>query len=546
MSRPRIPIAAAGLLLTFAWLLGPEPAGSAAALWPSLLAVGLAFVTRNIHLSLFLGAFSGALLIHGGKPWLAFHDLLIGRLIPSLTDRWNICVVVFTLLMGGFVEVLNRNGGMAALTARVLGRGGTPRRAGMGAYLMGWVVFFDGLASSMLVGKTLRPVADRAGLSREKLAFIVDSTSSPIAGLSLLSTWVAYEMSVIGKGFANTGIAGLADTEPPFSWLVVSLPYRFYNWFMLLLVFLVVWRMRDWGPMLDAERSAAARQLKTSEHPEAPRPTASPLLALVPLAVLVLGVFGGLFVGGGGLDMTWSFANLVQAMGRADAAAVFVVATAAASGVAIGLTALGRGVGRGEHGAEGPGATEAFLHGMQQMFLPTLILVFAWMLNAVIKELKTADYLVTLLGAGLNPAWLPALVFLLACGVSFSTGTSWGTMAIVMPLAIPLAVHLTGYSGGGGASGTVLSATVGAVLAGAVFGDHCSPISDTTIVSAFSSGCDVMAHVRTQMPYALVAGAVAAVVGYLPAGYGVHPALLLALGSAALWGLVRHLGQAVR
>ena len=223
-------------------------------LWPSVLAVGLAFVTRDIYLSLFLGAFSGALLLHGGNPWAAFHDLLIGRLIPSLTDRWNISVLVFTLLMGGFVEVLNRNGGMAALSARVMGRSRSPRRAGLGAYFMGWLVFFDGLASSMLVGKTLRPIADRAGLSREKLAFIVDSTSAPVAGLALLSTWVAYEMSVIRQGLANTGDAALAEAVAPFSWLVLSLPFRFYNWFMLLLVFLLIWLMRDWGPMLEAEQ----------------------------------------------------------------------------------------------------------------------------------------------------------------------------------------------------------------------------------------------------------------------------------------------------
>ncbi|MHC1769674.1 MAG: hypothetical protein AB9869_36240 [Verrucomicrobiia bacterium] len=182
----------------------------------------------------------------------------MGRLIPSLTDRWNISVLVFTLLMGGFVEVLNRNGGMATLTVRVMGQSRSPRRAGLGAYFMGWLVFFDGLASSMLAGKTLRPIADRAGLSREKLAFVVDSTSAPIAGLALLSTWVAYEMSVIRHGLANTGDAALAEAVAPLSWLVLSLPFRSYNWFMLLLVFLFIWLMRDWGPKLSAPAGRTA------------------------------------------------------------------------------------------------------------------------------------------------------------------------------------------------------------------------------------------------------------------------------------------------
>ena len=527
-------------LATFVWLQVPDLKASPAVLWPSVLAVGLAFITRDIYLSLFLGAFSGALLLHGGNPGSAFHDLFLVRLIPSLVDRWNISVLVFTLMMGGFVEVLNRNGGMTALSARIMGQSQSPRRAALGAYAMGWLVFFDGLASSMLVGKTLRSVADRTGLSREKLAFIVDSTSAPIAGLALLSTWVAYEMSVIRQGFANAGNAALADAAAPFSWLVWSLPFRFYNWFMLLLVFLLIWLMRDWGPMLAAETASRAKPRSEPAVTAGAAAASHAALALVPLAVLVLGVFGGLYVGGGGLELPLTFPHLVQAMGKADAAAVFVLATAVATVVALALTALRRraaGVpGTGERG------TQAFLQGMQQMFLPTLILVFAWMLNSVIKELGTAHYLVALLSERLPAPWLPALVFLLASTISFSTGTSWGTMAIVMPLSIPLAVNLTSLQAGTTAS-PVLVATVGAVLAGAVFGDHCSPISDTTIVSAFSSDCDVMAHVRTQVPYALTAALLATGLGYLPAGYGVAPGWLLAAGGLACWLLVRYRGK---
>ena len=542
MSRTRTLITLLGFFLTFVWLLVPEIKASPAVLWPSVLAVGLAFVTRDIYLSLFLGALSGALLLHGGNPWTALHDLLIGRLIPSLMDRWNISVLIFTLLMGGFVEVLTRNGGMTALSMRVMGQSRSPRRAGLGAYLMGWLVFFDGLASSVLVGKTMRPIADRAGLSREKLAFIVDSTSAPVAGLALLSTWVAYEMSVIRQGLANTGDAALADAVAPFSWLVLSLPFRFYNWFMLLMVLLLVWLMRDWGPMLEAEKASRLKPRLVAD-PKAESVTGShSALALVPLAVLVVGVFGGLFVGGGGLEFSFSFQHLVEAMGKADAAAVFVLATAFATAVAIGLTALWRGVESGSDPRES--GTQAFLLGMQQMFLPTLILVFAWMLNSVIKELGTAHYLVALLGDRLPSEWLPALVFLLASIISFSTGTSWGTMAIVMPLAVPLAVKFTAFHAGMTET-PILVATVGAVLAGAVFGDHCSPISDTTIVSAFSSDCDVMDHVRTQLPYALTAAFLATFLGYLPAGYGIPPGWLLGAGSVACWLLVRYRGKTV-
>ena len=542
MNRTRTFITLVGFLATFAWLLVPELKASPAVLWPSLLAVGLAFITRDIYLSLFLGSFSGALLLHGGHPWLAFHDLLIGRMIPALSDRWNISVLIFTLMMGGFAEVLTCNGGMTALSRRVMGQSRSPRRAGMGAYVMGWLVFFDGLASSVLVGKTMRPIADRTGLSREKLSFIVDSTSAPVAGLSLLSTWVAYEMSVIRQGLGNTGDAVLADAVAPFSWLVLSLPFRFYNWFILLLVFLLVWCMRDWGPMLAAEKASRQPTHPGADSRQEPAAGSHAALALVPLAVLVLGVFGGLFVGGGGLQQSFTFTHLVEAMGKADAASVFVLSTAFATAVALGMTAVWRGGASVLPRREG--GTQAFLHGMQQMFLPTLILVFAWMLNSVIKELGAANYLVALLGERLPSAWLPALVFVLASLISFSTGTSWGTMAIVMPLAIPLAVKLTGFHAGMTES-PILIATVGAVLAGAVFGDHCSPISDTTIVSAFSSDCEVMAHVRTQLPYALTAAGIAVFVGYLPAGYGIPSGWLLGAGALVCWLLVRYRGKKV-
>ncbi len=541
MNRSRVALTALAFLTTFAWLLAPEVKATPAVLWPTLLAVGLAFLTRDIHLSLFLGAFSGALLLHRGDPWPAFYDLWIGRLIPSLTDPWNLSVLVFTLMMGGFVEVLNRAGGMAALSRWAMGRSRSPRRAGLGAYFMGWLVFFDGLASSMLVGKTLRPLADRTRLSREKLAFIADSTSAPIAGLSLLSTWVAYEMSVIRQGLANTGDPGLAEAVAPFSWLVASLPFRFYNGLMLLLVFLLIWLGRDWGPMWAAEKAARLRPPSESAD-EAPPAPSRIVLALLPLSVLVLGVFGGLYVGGGGLAGPLTFSTLVEAMGKADAAAVFVLATAVATMVALALAPLGSVPTAPPRPEDSPAS--AFLRGMEHMFIPASILVLAWMLNSVIKELGTARYLVALLGERLPVACLPAVVFLLASLISFSTGTSWGTMAIVMPLVVPLAVTMTGFAVGH-APAPVLMATVGAVLAGAVFGDHCSPLSDTTIVSAFSCDCDVLAHVRTQLPYALTAALLATALGYLPAGLGISPWWLWPAGILACWGMVRWRGRPV-
>lgn len=540
MKRNTIVILILVLLVTFAWSWLPGIPQGPVSLWPSVVAVGLAFVTRDIHLSLLTGAFAGALLLQGGNPASAFLGLFTERLFPVLMDRWNLSVLIFTLLMGGFVEVLNRNGGMAALTTRVLGRSGDSRRVGVGAYAVGWVLFFDGLANAMLVGKTLRPLADRARLSREKLAFIVDSTSSPIAGLALISTWVAYELSVIREGLTLVHGEGAGVALEPFWLLVQSLPFRFYNWFLLLLVFLVIWLRRDWGPMHAAEQAASRQPVAATVGDGSAKASGSMAPAVVPLIVLLLGIVIGLFVDGGGWGQPITVQGCIRAFGQANAALVFVVATAVASAVAMCFRSRNPGSGKGRRSS----SREAFLTGMQQMFLPALILVLAWVLNSVIRDLGAAAYLASLLGDRLPPGMLPMLVFLLAATVSFSTGTSWGTMAIVMPLVIPIAMAIGGAPGEE-MSGMVLAPAIGAVLAGAVFGDHCSPISDTTVVSSFSCGCDVMAHVRTQLPYALCAGGAAVGLGYGPAGWGVPAWVSLPIGVAGIWAAVRFLGRPV-
>jgi len=514
-------IAITACLVTF--LLLPLSVSGVVSVWPSVLAIALAFITRNIYLSLFVGAFAGAVLLSNGNPFTAFLALFEKHLLPSLSDPWNISVLVFTLMMGGLVELLNHGGGMQALASRFLKKSETKRRAGLGVFGLGWLLFIDGLANAMLVGKSMRPITDRVGMSREKLAFIVDSTSSPIAGLSLISTWVAYELSVIQQGFVN---AGQPDTAA-FPLLVQSLPFRFYNLFLLLIVFLVIWCGRDIGAMRDAE--AEARPI---ESQRAARQNEGPIWPIIVcLATLIFGVFAGLYFQGGGTLSTMSFDSMINAFGKANAALVFVWATAATVVLAMVLNRFTLPK------SEENSVVKPFFDGMNQMFLPTIILVFAWTLNSVIKEMGAAKFLVSMLSDTMNPGWLPAVTFLLGSVISFSTGTSWGTMAILMPLVIPVAVGMPD------GAGTILVPTIGAVLAGAVFGDHCSPISDTTIVSAVSSDCDPMAHVRTQMPYALIAAAFSVFLGYLPAGWGMNPWLALAIGGIACWAVVRFVGR---
>jgi Na+/H+ antiporter NhaC len=554
MSRHKTVTAWALVLTTFLWLFAGQARGGPASIWPSLVALALAFITREIYSSLFLGAFVGAVLLADGNIATAFISLFADHLIPPLTDRWNVCALLFSLMMGGFVELLGRIGGLQALASRALGRGDSHRRAGLGVFAMGWVVFFDGLASSMLVGKTMRPIADRAGMSREKLAFVVDSTSSPIAAFALISTWIAFELTMIQNGLALYGETAFGDAQAfaqfsSYQILVETLPYRFYNYFLLLIVLLTVWLRRDIGPMRRAEARVVRQRLEEDPQPLTTSPNDDGrrvVFTLIPLGLLIVSVFGGLYVnglskleaasGGSGLQ------RAIQAFGQADADVVFVTATGFASVVALFILhfmspASGTA---GSSGGERP--TMVFFEGMRGMFLPVLILVFAFTLTSVIQALGTAEFLAGVMDGNFPVSALPAVVFLLAAVMSFSVGSSWGTMAMLTPLCIPIVGALTGLESGV-APGPIVIATIGAVLAGAVFGDHCSPISDTTIVSAFASGCDAIEHVRTQLPYALIGGGLAVTVGYLPAGLGASPFLLLVVGAAACWAVIRFVGQ---
>ncbi len=524
--------------LTFLWVLFPESLKGPSSLWPSLLALLLAYLTRDIYVALFAGAFSGCLLLAGGNPIRAFIGFFDDHLVAVLADPWNVSVILFSFMMGGLVEVLNRNGSMLALSQYFLGQSMDRRRAGLGTFAMGWVVFFDGLANCMLVGKTMRSVTDRAGISREKLAFIVDSTASPIASFALISTWIATEMGLILAGFQNAGVAQPTGDLAPYKLLIESLPFRFYNYFMLAIVFLTIWKGRELGPMWHYEskaRSSGLNQRATLRKPKA----RSAWVGLSCLIVLVVGVFAGLWTdGGGGQSDSISIRSLIATFGRARADVVFLCVSGLVSVIAIWLTRLAL-----------PGVTkepliQVYLEGMRTMFMPMLILVLAFTLSHVVKDLETAQWLVALLGGWLPVFLLPVLVFLLSALMSFSTGTSWGTMGVVMPLAIPVALSLTQWSPGENLS-TLVIATIGSVLAGSVFGDHCSPISDTTIVSSFASGCDPMDHVRSQLPYALIAGGIAALIGFLPSGLGVSVWLLLPLGFVGCWLCIQYKAKPV-
>ncbi|MCX8038605.1 MAG: Na+/H+ antiporter NhaC family protein [Candidatus Sumerlaeia bacterium] len=523
-------------------------------LLPPLVAIVLSFITRNVVLSLFLGIFTATLLMSFGQGNLAaapFHAFLgiVRLMVAALADASHAGILGQTLLIGGLIALVSRLGGARAVAEWLARRARGPRSAQIATWLMGLFVFFDDYANSLIIGPIMRPVTDRLRISREKLAFIIDATAAPVAGIALISTWIGFEVGVI-----KDALASVEPTANAYGLFVQTIPFRFYNILILAFVFFSAWSLRDFGSMLRAERRArttgkviadGAKPMVSAEATGLePAPTAPLSLwnAVLPIGTLLVSALLLFYYNGyaaiiGGVDSAlaaqvrsrpFSFAAVREAFSASDAGIVLFQAALLACMVAIALGVAKRIFTFGE-------AMDVLLMGMKALLITCVILVLAWSLSAAVRELGTAPFIISNISGAL-PAWaLPALIFSLGSAISFATGTSYGTMAILMPLAVPLAHSISGDSG-------FMVMCVGAVLTGAIFGDHCSPISDTTILSSMGSACDLMDHVKTQLAYALVVAATSLVLGYLPVGLGVPvwPALLAGLAATAamvrFWG----------
>ncbi|MBC8425564.1 Na+/H+ antiporter NhaC family protein [bacterium] len=509
---------------------------------PPLLAIGLALITRQVMLSLLLGVWVGAMILVGGNPLSAVLRVGDTYLVDALADRSHAAIILFSTLLFGMVGVLSRNGSMQGVVD-VLSRRVRTRRGGQTATAtLGLAIFFDDYANTLLVGNTMRPLTDRLSISREKLAYLVDSTAAPVTTVAVISTWVGFEVGLIQDS--------LPAGESGYLFFLRSLPYNFYPLLTLAMVFLVAVTGRDFGPMAKAEGRAAGGQLlrrgaRPAADPKGLAPdtaaagSASPWLAVIPILTVVLLTVCGLWWHGRQELLVQGAAadSLREILKAADSLSVLMWSSLGGTLMAIGLSI-------GARRLDLQGSIDAWIEGARAMLIAMVILVLAWSLSAVCDELGTGPWLVEASRDVLSPHFLPALAFLLAAAVSFSTGTSWGTMAILIPIILPLAAALPVGDGVSAQLREVIAlASTSSVLAGAVFGDHCSPISDTTILSSMASGSDHMDHVRTQLPYALVAGGVAVCVGYLPAGFGLSPWISLLCGALLLAALVRWRGR---
>ena len=542
----------AAILICLALLYFCGPIEGPMPLWlsvlPPLIAIAMALILKEVISALFLGVLSGTFLMAlfaGQEPGTALGSGLL-RVVDtyitgSLFDSDHVTIIVFTLTIGGMVKIISANGGMQGIVNWLLRRAKGPRSGQLMTFFMDLCIFFDDYSNTLMVGNTMRPVADKLKVSREKLSYIVDSTSAPVVAIAFVTTWIGAELSYIQEGINEIGIDASA-----YSVFFHSLKYSFYPLLTLAFVLMIIYSGRDYGPMLRAEREARAKKddsdSETSDNAGKP---AHGIDALVPLLTLIFGTIIGLFVTGYDAvvwqdDSLGFFGKLSATIGNANSYLALLWSSLISLLSAVIMTLL-----RGS--MEFGRIMEEMIEGFKLMFNAVLILTMAWSIAMITKDMHTAEFVSDiLLSLSLSPYLVPALTFLLAALIGFSTGTSWGTMAILYPLILPASWMLCQEQGlSADATMPLFYNVVASVMAGAVMGDHCSPISDTTIMSSMASGCNHLQHVKTQMPYALTVGAVALFIGVLPTALGMPPLIAIIIAIAALWSIVRFVGKKV-
>ena len=531
--------------------------GTWISLLPPLVAIALALVTREVVLSLFAGIWFGALFLVSFNPFdgTAFS---INILVESLVNADHVAIVVFSLLLGGMVGIMSRGGGTNGVVD-VLSKFATTRKKGQ---LLSWFsalfIFFDDYANTLIRGNALRPMTDRLNISREKLAYIVDSTAAPLAVSAVITTWIGFEITQIQNSLSglaaqttDTVLAAQiqAGADNAFTIFLHSIPYLFYPILALAFVLMTIIMKKEFGPMLTAERRAysggglirpgstpAADTSHEALQPIEGKPKRWYNAALPVFSVIIVALYGLYSTGAAALEPGES--GLTAIIGNADPFAALLWASFTGCIVAIGLVVFQRILNINE-------AIESMVGGMQSMLMAIIILILAWGLGGITQEIGTGTYLASLLQDSLPLALLPGLVFFIAAITAFSTGTSWGTMAILFPVVVPLSIAMgAGIGFAGGENYGILLGAISSVMAGAVFGDHCSPISDTTVLSSMASACDLVDHVRTQLPYALVIAGVALVVGEIPAAFDfIHPVFGLITGLVILYFILKFFGK---
>ncbi|OKL41248.1 sodium:proton antiporter [Pontibacter flavimaris] len=523
---------------------------------PPLIAIVLALIFREVLLALFAGIWVGGFVVYGLSFKSIFTGLLAAAdtfLLKALVDSDHASVIIFSMLIGGMVAIISKNGGMAGVVNLLSRYARSAKSSQVVTWVLGIAIFFDDYANTLIVGNTMRPVTDKHRVSREKLAYIVDSTAAPVAAIAFVTTWIGAELGYIKDAAAKLGIE-----EGAYSLFFHSLEYAYYPVLTLVFMLMLILMNRDFGGMHHAEIRARetgavtaagfdkAGQKKQEQEMAEFEPVDDTrtyaINALLPVLTVIGGTMAGLLYTGYSPEV-WAdpgmgfFRKLSATIGDSNSYLALIWASLGGVIVAIALTV-------GQRIMSMTATMESLLVGFKTMLPAILILVLAWSLAAVTQELYTAEYLTSLLSGNVSPYFLPEITFFLAAAIAFSTGSSWGTMAILYPLMMPAAWYVCQQQGFTmDETMPIMYNVISVVLAGAVFGDHCSPISDTTILSSLASGCNHIDHVNTQLPYAVSVALVANIICTNLSAFGVHWALVYVIGAATLWGLIRLIGK---
>ena len=530
MSDKKTGIVAAGLaflaVCAFAAYGEQHLEGSSVLVWysivPPLLAVTSAIATHRLLVSLGLSVVVGIVLSSirnvSDSVWNWFPSVYsqTASVATSVVNSFNLFIILFIVLILSTISVVIVSGGIQGIIRWLSRFAKGARSTQFVTVLMGFAVFIDDYANTMIVGSAMRPATDEKCISREKLAYLVDSTTAPIAGLAVVSTWIGYEVGLFNEVANSLGIQ-----KDGYSMFFDALGFRFYCLMTIIFVLANAISGIDFGAMRKAEILARETGAVIGEDAKlmssrafttlksASSANVHPFSAIIPIGTLLGVMLIGFWIDGGGKGFILSPSAWREALSNANNLKILAIASGSGFLLAILCAKLLSRISFSEIGL-------AIISGLKGSLLPTAVLVLAWSLKAVCDQLSTGDFLGATVEGVVSPLWFPALLFIVASLTSFATGTSWGTMAILIPTAIPIA-----YSLDGGAYGLTTAISLGAVLDGSIFGDHCSPISDTTIMSSIASECDPIHHVRTQLPYSLTVAGLALIFGYIPAALGV-------------------------
>jgi len=473
---------------------------------PVLFTLAVAVWTKNVILGLFIGVFTGVIILHGPNPFTGMSIFIENYVLVQMTKSSNAGMLILMALIGGLVGLMEKSGGAAAFAGMVVKYISSKTKAMLASWTSGTLLFFTDSGTPLIVGPLFRPIMDGLRISRVKLAWIIDSTASPVAVLIPFIGWGLYSQGLIAQEYSDLGI-----TEDAFTSYIKAIPFQFYSLMAVIMVPMVVLLKSDFGPMKTAEINRE-KGITLEDHIPKKELTkldnqsllasdnAKPIMVWLPLTIMMVVLFGMLIPQGFPYDM----ANVPSNAFRSSLSTGYIFAAASLIYLMYkyGVKTLAAGF-------------SLYLKGMSNMVSILIILILAWSLGAIGKDLGTANYIVSL-ADGAFPAYLiPVIAFLVGGVISFSTGSSWGTYAILFPLIIPMAFQFD----------APMYVCIGAVLSGGLFGDHCSPISDTTILSATGAGCSQIDHVKTQLPYALFNG-MCCVMAFIFAGI-----------TGSIWGL---------